>query len=89
MVVKNSKVKTYTIPNTGAFELPGGGKGIIKDGKVTLEFTLTPSEPTFDAASKTGRKNWLYASTRGNVGLGNGMYLGLNLYGCKPGDLGK
>ena len=88
MVRTANKVKSFTIPALGIVEIPNG-KLTIKDGKLTLEIELSPSEPTFDKTTGVGRKNWLYASTRGNVGLGNGMYLGLNLYGCAPKDLGK
>ena len=89
-MVKASPVKSFTIPNTETMDLGNGIKAIIKDGKLTMEIILgQPLGPTFDKATGVGRKNWSYASTKGNVELGNGMKLGLNLFGVQPKDLGK
>ena len=83
-------VKAFTIPPLGATDLGNNVKVMIKDGHMVIDITLgEPLPPTYDKASGLGRKNWSYASTRGNVGLGNGMQLGLNLFGVKPADLGK
>ena len=81
--------KSYSIPPLGATDLGNGITFTVKDGMFTITGKLVADAPTYDKATGVGRKNWSYASSKGNVRAGNGMQIGLNIFGVQPADLGK